>query len=138
MGLTDESSGEIARCQEVAEKIKAILKENNLAGHVLIAGRQSITFSLMLDATWMKLESVGDPSGAVALRFRAKKEDYEGNPDPNAQQKDVESTFGFLVQAGEALGEMGLNLMQIYEYFKKNSGMVVEHTESTFVPFPKK
>lgn len=134
MGLDDPTLGEIGREQEVAVQIRKLLKENDMAGYVVIAGRQSATFSLCLDPEWMKLQAMEEGDGQSSFRMRSKKEDYNG--DTEAQRRDLESTMGFLLQVGTMSGEMAMNLLRLHEYFNKS--VHAEHSESVFVPFQKK
>lgn len=134
--VDEPTLSEIGQEQAVANQVREILKANDMAGYLVVAGRQSATFCLMLDPSWMRLQAVDGTDGMSSFRLRSRSEDYANNPDPDAKRKDLQSTMGFLIQAGTMTGEMAMHLLHLHDIFSKTVG--AEHTESTFVPFKKR
>jgi len=105
---------------EARDRIKAILVELDIAGHVVLHNAPGkLEIYTRLDPSYSKL--IGLPP---LVRLRSKLADYDG--DAEAQRRDLEATAGMVRGMGETMGLNAMQMLDLADWIDKAVG--AEHT----------
>lgn len=101
---------------QAMEKIKQVLDEADIAGHVVLHNAPG-KFEILtkLDPSYSKL--IGLPP---KVRLRSKLADYNG--DREKQRADLEATSSMVGGLGELTGKGALSLIQLSEWIDSKTG----------------
>lgn len=110
------------------DRIKAVLKEYDIAGTVVLHTPGFSEFLLKLDPSYSIAELKGD-----TIKIKAKKEDFNG--DVKARDAALSDTVNMITHFADTNGMVALNMMQVMDMLKKeidietNRGNISSHTE---------
>lgn len=114
------------RLKEIMARINAILKEEDVAGYVVLHEPGFSEYCLAIDPSWSVLRMIGEEG----IRLRSKLEDYGG--DHERQHKEMEATTNLL----RHLADLLLMHAEVFEALHGNVAevMEVEHTGGVHTP----
>lgn len=112
-------------------RIRAILKEEDIAGYVVLHEPGHSEYFLGFDPSWSVVQLERDEDGNVGIRLRSKLEEYGGDKD--RQKRDLEASLNMLHHLEHQLpihaGIFGALLERAGEL------MEIKHGEAVHVPY---
>lgn len=106
---------EQVRLRELAGKIRALLKEYDVAGIVNIQGKDQAEFVNEITPSWSCLSWESGPAGEVAIRFKAKLKTGD-----NAEKERGRLTAGMVNGLLNIHAQQFVQLDQVFQIIKKH------------------
>lgn len=113
-----------ATLKEARAEIEAVLRRHDIVGHFVLCAPGFAEVSLVLGASWSKLQLEATPDGGAGIRLRSKAEEYGG--DKERQRRELEASVGVPGIMWPLLASAALAMQEVSEQFDAATG--AEHT----------